>query len=357
MVIASGVGQRGMEVERFVGVVPQRPDGIRRLPPLPFADRLPRLIAVDRRLGGEPRRVRQQIQRRRNHAEDVGRRSDIASQHPGPGPLYPVGPASRDVHAQRHQPEEHHVVQPGPFRRARQAQQHSGAEPPPPHAEPWTPRGVVDPTVQPRNLHAHPDLVAIDHQRAEGPHHEHRHENVEQCGAAGHEADAVGDDEQTGDGADHGRAADPPDDAGHQHRQDHPEHGCAEPPAQAGVAAYRLAEGDQVLAQRGVHHQTEARVVLHSEVVQQLPGLRRVVLLVEDRGAGVGGEAEIHEPGQRGQGGHDRGCRPALRRVAGPEVGSRNQRSGADDGDLGLRAALIRLEVLSRDGHRNNRRV
>ena len=101
-----------------------------------------------------------------------------------------------------------------------------------------------------------------------------------------------------------------------------------------------------------MHHQAEARIVLHAEVVQCSPGLRRVVLLVEDQGAGIGGETEIHEPGQRRQGAHDDCRRPARARSVGPKSGP-IQRSGLMTGT----ARCLRLEVVSRDGHCCNRRL
>jgi nitrogenase subunit NifH len=44
-----------------------------------------------------------------------------------------------------------------------------------------------------------------------------------------------------------------------------------------------------------VHHQPVAGVVLDEAVAQQLPGLRRVVLLVEDRGACIRWRSEVEE--------------------------------------------------------------
>jgi hypothetical protein len=61
------------------------------------------------------------------------------------------------------------------------------------------------------------------------------------------------------------------------------------------------------LPERRVDHELEAGVVLDAAVAQHLPRLRHVVLLVEDRGAAVGGAAEAREPdGRRDQPEHER---------------------------------------------------
>src|SRR5690606_16996583 len=114
-------------------------------------------------------------------------------------------------------------------------------------------------------------------------------------------------------------------------------HRAGEPPAQRVVAEQRLAYRDQLLAHRRMHHQPVARVVLDPVVVQDLPGLRGVVLLVEDRGAGVGRRAQVEEPGQGGQRGDHGGHRPALQSVDRTEIGHRHQRAGTDDRDRPLR--------------------
>ena len=102
-----------------------------------------------------------------------------------------------------------------------------------------------------------------------------------------------------------------------------PQHRAGEPPAQPVVAEDRLADRDQLLADRRVDDQPVAGVVLDAVVEQHLPGLRRVVLLVEDRGARIGRRVEVQEPRQRRQRGDDGGHRPAVQPVDGPEVGDR----------------------------------
>ena len=161
-------------------------------------------------------------------------------------------------------------------------------------------------------MQAFADLIAVDDQRAERGKHQERQESVEQRGARHHEADPVGNDQQPRDRADERRAADPPHDPHHQRHHDDSEHRAGEPPAQPGVAEQRLADRDQLLAHRRMHDQAVTGVVLDPVVVQHLPGLWRVMLLVEDRGAGVGGRAQVHRPGQRRQRGDDAGHHPAL---------------------------------------------
>ena len=138
MVVPGGVRQRGVEVVGLVGVVPQRSDGVRGCHhcrgPIDWPT-----VPVDRGLGGEPRRVGQQVEPQRDQAEDVGGRAGVPTQHSHPRARHPVGPARGDVHRQSHHPEEGDVVQPGPLRRARQSQQHARAEAPPANAESWTP--------------------------------------------------------------------------------------------------------------------------------------------------------------------------------------------------------------------------
>ena len=139
-------------------------------------------------------------------------------------------------------------------------------------------------------MHAFAHLIAVDDQPAERRHHEHDQESVQQRGARRDEADAVGDEQQPGDAADEGGAADPAHDPHHQQHHDDAADGAGEAPAQAVVAEDRLTDRDQLLADGWVHDQPVAGVVLDAVVVQHLPGLRHVVLLVEDRRARVGGD-------------------------------------------------------------------
>ena len=202
-------------------------------------------------------------------------------------------------------------------------------------------------------MHPLADLIAVDHERAERRHHEHRHEVVEKRCPGGDEADSVADHEQARYSTDQCGATDPPDDTDHQRHQDHSEHRAAESPSESAVAEQCFAEGDQVFTDRRMHHQTEAGVVLHAVVVQHLPGLGRVVLLVEDRSARVRGRAEIHQPCHRAQCSHDRRGRPTLEAVGRPEVGDGFGGPWTDDIDRGL----CRDALISRGGHVCDRRV
>ena len=212
----AGVGQPGVKPVRAVGVVPQRPDRVGQ--EAARADRLADLVAVDRGLRREPRRVRRQVHAERDQRQRVDRRADVTPQRAHPRSRHAVLPARGDVERQRHQPEEHDEVQARPLCRTGQSEQHARAEPPPPHAEPRAPRRLADAALEQGDVHPFPHLVAVDDQRAERRHHEERQKAVEQRGARRDEVDSVGDEQQAGDRADHRRPGDPTDDAGHQWR-------------------------------------------------------------------------------------------------------------------------------------------
>ena len=238
-----------MEFERLGGVVPQRPDRVRRLIPGALADRTPHFVPVDRGLGREPHRVGRQVHPERDEHQRVEGRSDVAADGAQPWPRHPVLTPGGDVEGHRHQTEEHDEVEPGPLCGAGQSEQHTGAEPPPAHTQPRTPGCLVDAAVQQRVVHPCPHLVAVDDQCAEGRHDEEDLEAVQQGGARRHERDPVGDQQQPGDSADQRRAADPSHGPGHQGDHHHAQQRAGEPPAEAVVAEDRLADRDQLLAE------------------------------------------------------------------------------------------------------------
>ena len=221
MVVAGGVGQPGVELVGLGGVSATATGSRRAAGTTPSAtDRLAHLVAVDGGLRGEPRRVATPGTRRTGSAPTrkrwAPRSRRIVPSH-GRGTRYCLRAATSnasDISA-----EEHDEVQAGPLCRAGQSEQHPGAEPPPSHAEPRSPRGLGDAALEQRDVHPLAHLVAVDDQRAERRPPEERQEAVEQRGAGRHEADAVGDQQQPGDPADQRRAADPPDDPGHQRDQ------------------------------------------------------------------------------------------------------------------------------------------
>ena len=287
--VAVGVGQPGVEPVGRVGVMPQRAHRIGQWQHAVGADGPAHLVAVDARLGGEPRRVGRQVHPERDEHQRVQRRArrrGVTCPSHGRGTRYCLRAATSNAtvispkNTTKYRPD-HFVAQARP-------KQHAGAEPPPPHPEARAPRRLGDPALEQRDVHALADLVAVDDQAAERGDDEHRQEAVQQCGARGDEADPVGDQQQTGDAADQRGPADATRDARHQQHEDHAADRTGESPAQAVVAEDRLADRDQLLADRWVHHQPVAGVVLDAVVVHHLPGLRRVVLLVEDRGARVG---------------------------------------------------------------------
>ena len=209
-----------MEPVRGVRVMPQRAEGVGNRQHAVRADRIADLVPVHRGLRREPRRIRRQVHAERNQHQRVQRRAEVPPERSEPRPRHPVLPARSDVERQRHQTEEHDEVQPGPLCRTGQSEQHAGAEPPPPHTQPRTPRRLADAALQQRDVHPLPHLVAVDHQAAERRDHEQRQKAVQQRRARRDEADPVGDQQQPGDPADQRRPADPPADPHDQQRRE-----------------------------------------------------------------------------------------------------------------------------------------
>ncbi len=309
MVVACGIRQARVEVERFGGVVPERAHGVGQRNNRVATDRLTDRMPIDRGLGREPRSVGGQIDRERDQPQRIPAGKHVTPHCPQPRSLHLVLTSRRHVERQRHRAEEQHEVHAGPLGGASQSQQHPGAEPPPAHTHPRSPHGGGAAAGQQSDVHPFANLIAVDDERAERRDDEERQEAVQQRGPRGDEADPVADQQHPGDGADQCRPADPPHDPHHQRHQDHTQQGAGEPPAESVVTEDGLPDRDQLLTDRRVNHQAVPGVVFHPMVVQHLPGLGCVMLLVEDGGAGIGQRAQVQEPGHRGQqrdqAGHD----------------------------------------------------
>ena len=190
---------------------------------------------------------------------------------------------------------DHFTAQPEP-------EQHPGGQPPPAHAHPRAERRVPDPAFGDDAGHAGADVVAVADERGERGDHEQRGEDVEHAHAALDVRQPVADQQHARDRAQQRGAGEPAADPDDEHDAQHARQRRREPPADGVVAEQRLADRDELLAQRRVDHELEAGVVLDAAVAQHLPRLRHVVLLVEDGGAAVGGAAEAREPdGRRDQ--------------------------------------------------------
>lgn len=212
-------------------------------------------------------------------------------------------------------------------------------------------------------MHPRANLVPVDDQRSEGRDHEEREEPVQQRGPRCHEAHSVADHQHSGDAADQSRPADAPDGPGHHHHQTHTQQRAGEPPPQAGVAEQGLADGDQLFADRRMDDQAEPRIVFDPVVVEGLPGLWGVVLLVEDRRAGIGRRTQVEEPGCRRQHGDDSRHEPPAQPIYRTEIGDRHQRGGAEDrcgtprAGLLVKAGLADGGFSGRGGHHVDRRL
>ena len=146
------------------------------------------------------------------------------------------------------------------------------------------------------------------------------------------------------------RPGEPAGDADHQQHGHRPGQRRRGAPAPAVVAEQPLADRDELLAQRGVHDQLVAGVVLDAAVAQHLPGLRHVVLLVEDRGAPVRGPVEPDEPhdagDQRERERDDPAAQPVgRRRGPEPQAGRRGRLRrgppGPSAGTSGVAAVVV----------------
>ena len=146
---------------------------------------------------------------------------------------------------------------------------------------------------KPASRDAH--LVAVENQRAEAGDDEQLQEDVEQRDAGLHDREPVEGEQQAGDAAENVGPEHPAGDADQQQHADDPGQRRGETPADLVVAEDRRRPGDQPLAQRRVHDEHVAAVVL-VPVAQQLLRLGRVVDLVEHLALGP---VESPQPGQR----------------------------------------------------------
>ena len=135
---------------------------------------------------------------------------------------------------------------------------------------------VGDRSVADRGRQPGPHLVPVGDHAGEGAEHEHRLEDVQQGGPGLDVADAVADQQHAGDAAEQGGPGHPADHPDDQQDADDAGHRGRQPPAGRGVAEQPLADGDQLLAERRVHDDAEALVVLDAAVAQDLlrPGSR-----------------------------------------------------------------------------------
>lgn len=94
-----------------------------------------------------------------------------------------------------------------------------------------------------------------------------------------------------------------------------------------------------------MNHQSVTGIVLDAATGQNLPALRNVVLLVEDRCAGVGRVGEHREACDRRDSGDESGDDPAAQSVGRAEIRIRYQRAGTTHYPIarGGRWPLVRL--------------
>ena len=152
-----------------------------------------------------------------------------------------------------------------------------------------------------------PEVVAVGDQAVHRAEDEEREEDVEQRQPREHEVQAVEHQQHPADAAEHGGAGHPPEQPAHHQHHQRADDGRGDPPAERVHPERLLAEGDQPLADLGVHgHRGIARphvvdvagedvvvdlvlgvavdvgqVGLRVAVVEQRPGVLGVVRLVE----------------------------------------------------------------------------
>ena len=356
MLPADRGGESGVEVEDVRAVEPQRAQGIGHEGPRAVrtdavrAPVVPDDVAVDARLAAEPAPPRPDVDEHRQQGQHPDGGREIAHDRPHPRAAHAGGPPRRGVEDEREHGERGEPVDARPLHRTAQPEQHAGREPPPAHAEPGAVGGVVDPALGQHDGQAGADVVAVADQRGEGGEGEQGREDVEHAHARLDVGEPVADQEHARDGPEQRGAGEPAGDADDEQHHDRPGQRRRRAPAPAVVAEQELADRDQLLAQRRMDHQLVAGVVLDTAVAQHLPGLRDVVLLVEDRRATVGGPVQPDEPHDAGDHREDPRDDPAAelvrrRRGTQPEAGRgrrlRPRSPRTERRDLGDGVALV----------------
>ncbi len=322
-------GQSFVERQHLTVVVPERPQRVRQERPEPVGADLPAdRVPVHAGLAAEPRPPGRQVGQHRDQPERPRRREQIPHRGAHPRPRHPGPAAQRHVPEHGEQRERGHVVTAAPLHAAAQAEQHPGGQSPPAHTPPRPVRVVADPVLGDHQRHPGAHVVAVAEQREERGDHEQGGEHVEHAHPRLHVGQAVAGQQQPGQAAERRGPGEPPGRAHDQQHGQHPGQRRRDPPADTVVAERHLAERDQLLAQRGVHDLLVGGVVLDPAVAHHLPGLRHVVLLVEDGGAAVGRLAEVPQPqdgGEQRDGDRDR---PAAQRVGGRRAAQPRDRTG-----------------------------
>lgn len=326
-------GQADVEVVHLVLVVPQAAQPVREQPApggvLALGGRPVAVVALVRDDPAGPRHdVRDD--RHRDRGDEGG--DQVAAQHRPVRVHGPCRAARADVPQDRHQAERGQDVEAVPLRGEGQAQHHARRQPP------WPPsqaQGLRDPGVRAQHpLLVHRQrvgqsaagMVPVGHQAAERGQHEEHDDQVEQRGPAHHEMQPVHREQQPRQTAQERGAEQPPADPAQQEHGDRAQHRHHEAPAERREAEHLLAEPDDPLADRRMHH--IARVgrdrdgggVLQDQLVDvlgpgplvplvdQRPRVLRVVRLVEYHRVRLVQLPEAQQPGDQG---HQQRAAPA----------------------------------------------
>ncbi len=298
------LGQAGVEAEGAlveVQQVQQRPQHRRLAHPL-----VRPVVPVPAGVGDEPADPGRQVE---DEAErEGGQPPPEVAEQPGERPGNPGRPPRLHPPEHDQRGEERQEEQPAPLDPAGQPEQRAGGEQPPRH----DPRNLLQRPVLQRPQQAAPVMVPVEEHRCERCQHEQPEEDVQQRGPRQHQLKAVQRHQQTGQAGEHDRVEhavrDPDQDEDHQG----PGEGGGETPSQLDVAEDLLPERDQPLAQRWMDHVpggVRLLVPLHA-VLQHVPGVGRVVDLVEDVPLGV---ADPREPQDSRGRRDDHGDQPGVR--------------------------------------------
>ena len=311
VVVAVGVRQFLVEVEDGDVVVDEIQPGIRQPVQAPGADPVVAgldLVAEHPGLRGEPGAPAEQVHHRRK--DDHGRERGDAVPDEGPRQrtldTEPTTPPPVDTDDGKS--EEGDVVQPGPLHGQCTTEGETRGEPPPAVSGPRARRTVGDPALgedpPERGLH----LAVVPDKQVGGENDEEGLELVQHRRATGDEEDAVAQGEQAR-GQPHpvavagGGRQTPRGRRGEQDDTD-AQQGDGDPPPDRGVAEDPHPQRLELLGEWGMDDQAVGGVVLDTAgetATEDLPGLRDVVFLVEDRGALIGGVPEFRQPGDRAE--------------------------------------------------------